>query len=345
MFASLYSDYASATLDEPARHRAGVGHREATSSTSTALSVQVGVFWDRFGYIEPYDTYIFGRTHQGGVKVAYALPGGGRVQAGIGFHEADLQQNLGLDADRARRGGVSASGPSSSARTCCARGRATSASCRRSRTARCTSPALDARYKLPDDRGTAYLAFALLQHGQGALPRARARGHALDRRPRPHRELPRPRRERRRHRPHVHARDRRQDATSSIAIGVRAFGMATWVRSPQVDEMDPLQQQGSPPLLQVGRRAELPLLPKLAASVRYDRVILDVYDSQDSFRVLSPKICVPARQLGRAVRQYSHYWYGDKIHAAPRPGPARDDARHRRVQAAGAGRLVISRPS
>jgi hypothetical protein len=54
--------------------------------------VQLGVFWDRFGYIQPYDTYIFGRTHQGGVKVAYALPGGGGPGHAC-LHQAQLQQN------------------------------------------------------------------------------------------------------------------------------------------------------------------------------------------------------------------------------------------------------------
>ena len=58
--------------------------------------MQVGVFWDRFGYIEPYDTYMFGRTHQGGARSCTTLPGGGRVQTGIGIHQAQLQQNQGM---------------------------------------------------------------------------------------------------------------------------------------------------------------------------------------------------------------------------------------------------------
>src|SRR5262249_27018237 len=94
MFASLYSDYASAQL----ANQLGVAQASVTAEhflNQRGLSVQVGVFWDRYGYVQPYDTYIFGRTHQGGAKVAYTLPGGGKVQAGLGLHEADLQQNQG----------------------------------------------------------------------------------------------------------------------------------------------------------------------------------------------------------------------------------------------------------
>jgi hypothetical protein len=46
-------------------------------------------------------------------------------------------------------------------------------------------------------------------------------------------------------------------------------------------------------------------------------VILDVYDSQDSFRVLSPKLSFPLDDWGELFFQYSHYWYGDKIQLRP----------------------------
>jgi hypothetical protein len=51
----------------------------------------------------------------------------------------------------------------------------------------------------------------------------------------------------------------------------------------------------------------------MRVSMRYDRVILDVYDSSDSFHVLSPKISFPLDGWGELFVQYSHYWYGDKI--------------------------------
>ena len=253
MFASLYSDYArrSSRTSSASRRRRSP---RTTSSTSRALSVQVGVFWDRFGYIEPYDTYIFGRTHQGGAKVAYALPGGGRVQAGIGFHEADLQQNQGT-TPIAHVVGAYPVGPVEVGAYLLRTWTRDKRQLARSRTARCTSPASTRskaarrpRHRVPRVR--------LLQHGQRALPRARARGHALDRRPRHHRELPRPRLQRRRHRPHVHVAGdvkvaaHRPDRRARVRhgdVGALAAGRR--------DGRD--REQGSPALPQVGRRAEL----------------------------------------------------------------------------------------
>ena len=77
---------------------------------------------------------------------------------------------------------------------------------------------------------------------------------------------------------------------------------------------DGRDQEPRPPAVpQVGRRAELLMLPKLARRARYDRVILDDYDRENSFRVLSPKIGFPLDNWGELFVQYSHYWYGDKI--------------------------------
>ncbi|HEV7554288.1 MAG TPA: hypothetical protein VGO00_02470, partial [Kofleriaceae bacterium] len=100
-------------------------------------------------------------------------------------------------------------------------------------------------------------------------------------------------------------------------VDLRAFGMATWVRSPQVDEMDPLQNRDRRLYVKWGIEPSYRLLPKLVASVRYDRVILDVYDSQDSFRVVSPKLTFPLDNWGDLFVMYSHYTYGDKIQLRP----------------------------
>ncbi|HEY6040055.1 MAG TPA: hypothetical protein VIV58_37490, partial [Kofleriaceae bacterium] len=157
MFASLYSDYAQADVAD----QLGIAQASVTANNFLDvkhLSVQVGVFWDRYGYIEPYDTYIFGRTHQGGMKLAYELATGTRIQGGIGFHQAELQQNLGL-TPIAHVAAVQPVGPVDVGayvlRTW-------------TRDQRQLSPiqdgtmyvaGLDARYKLPHDRGSSYLAF------------------------------------------------------------------------------------------------------------------------------------------------------------------------------------------
>ena len=97
-------------------------------------------------------------------------------------------------------------------------------------------------------------------------------------------------------------------------IGVRTFGMASWVRSKQVDEMDPALNRDRRLYIKWGVEPSYRLLPQLQVAVRYDRVMLDVYDSENSFRVLSPKIGFPLDTWGEIFFMYSHYWYGDKVH-------------------------------
>src|SRR5262249_23541260 len=109
------------------------------------------------------------------------------------------------------------------------------------------------------------------------------------------------------------------DITTKIdaRTAVRTFGMATWVRSPQVDEMDPLQNKDRRLYFKWGVEPSYLVLPKLRLSARYDRVILDVYDAEDSFHVLSPKLGFPLDGWGELFLQYSHYWYGSKIQLRP----------------------------
>lgn len=96
-------------------------------------------------------------------------------------------------------------------------------------------------------------------------------------------------------------------------IGVRAFGMATWVRSKQVDEMDPAINRDRRLYLKWGVEPSYAVHPSVRLSARFDRVILDLYDAENSFRVLSPRISFPLEQWGELFFQYSHYWYGDKV--------------------------------
>jgi hypothetical protein len=310
LFASLYSDYATARLENQlgvaqasvsAKHFAGVD----------PLSVQVGVFWDRFGYLEPYDTYVFGRTHQGGAKIAYELPGGGRVQTGIGLHQAQLQQNLGL-TPVAHIAGAYPVGPvelgAYALRTW-------------TRDKRQLSPiqdgtmyvaGLDARYKLPEDRGTAYLAFGYyrMDHVLYLAPALEVM-HSTGGRGLTENFLGLDSSEDGSGQMYTLATDVKTNITDEL--GLRVFGMATWVRSPQVDEMDPQINRDRRLYLKWGIDPSYKIIPKLRVSARFDRVILDMYDAENSFRVLSPRITFPLDTWGELFFMYSHYWYGDKV--------------------------------
>jgi hypothetical protein len=317
LFASLYSDYASARLE----NQLGVAQASVTAKhfmDVEPLTVQLGVFWDRFGYVEPYDTYIYGRTHQGGVKVAYELPGGGRVQTGVGIHQAQLQQNLGLTPiahlaavyPMPRVDGLEL-------------GLYTLRTWTRDK--RQLSPikdgtmwvaGLDARYKLPNERGMAYLGFGYynMDHVLYLAPALEVM-HSTGGRGLTENYL---------------GLDSSEDGSGSMytlagdvkvnitdRIGARAFGMTTWVRSPQVDEMDPLLNRDRRLYLKWGVEPSFKIIPQLRASVRYDRVVLDVYDSENSFRVMSPRITFPLDTWGELFFMYSHYWYGDKVRLRP----------------------------
>jgi hypothetical protein len=314
MFASLYSDYAAARLE----NQFGVAQASVTANNfldQDGLSVQLGVFWDRFGHIEPYDTYVFGRTHQGGVKVNYALPTGGHVQAGIGMHQAELQQNLGL-TPIANVAGSYPVGPIDvgvyTLRTW-------------TRDKRQLSPiqdgtmwvtGLDAKYKLPDDRGTAYVALSYYNMDKVLyLAPALEVMHSTGGRGMTENFL---------------GLDSSNDGTGHMytlatddkikitpEAQVRTFGMMTWVRSQQVDEMDPLKNKDRRLYLKWGIEPSYLVMPKLRVSTRYDRVILDMYDAENSFHVMSPRVSFPLDNWGEIFFQYSHYWYGSKVQLRP----------------------------
>ncbi len=312
LFASLYSDYASARLE----NQLGIAQASVTAESfldQKGLSVQLGVFWDRYGYVEPYDTYVFGRTHQGGVKVAYQLPFGGRVQGGIGIHQAQLQQNLGLTPIAHLAGSY----PVATNLTLGAYALRTWTRDRRQ-----LSPiqdgtmyvtGADARYKLPSERGSIYAALSYyhmdkvlylapaleVMHstgGRGLTENFLGTDSSDD--------------------GSGHMYTLAVDAPIQVTkqIGVRAFGMATWVRSPQRDEMDPLLNRDRRMYLKWGVEPSYRIVPKLAVSMRFDRVVLDLYDAENSFRVLSPKVSFPLDTWGEIFFMYSHYWYGDKVH-------------------------------
>jgi len=315
LFASLYSDYASARLE----NQLGVAQASVTAKKfldHDPLTVQLGVFWDRFGHIEPYDTYVFGRTHQGGVKVAYELPGNGRVQAGIGMHQAQLQQNLGLTPIAHVAGaypvieGLELGGYVLRTWT---------------RDKRQLSPiqdgtmwvaGADARYKMPRGLGDAYLAFGYynMDHVLYLAPALEVM-HSTGGRGMTENYLGLDSSEDGSGHMYTLATDVKTNVTDDI--GVRAFGMATWVRSPQSDEMDPQVNKDRRLYLKWGVEPSYMVNASLKLSARFDRVILDMYDSENSFRVLSPKITFPLARWGELFFMYSHYWYGDKVQLRP----------------------------
>jgi hypothetical protein len=314
IFASLYSDYASPQLE----NQLGIAQASVSADhflDHEPLSVQLGVFWDRFGYLEPYDTYVFGRTHQGGFKVAYDLPGGGRAQAGLGLHQAQLQQNQGM-TPIAHLAGAYPVGPVEVGGYLLRSWTRDKPQLSPIQDGTMWVAGLDARYQLPAEHGSAYLAFSYVDMAKVLyLAPALEVMHSTGGRGLTENFL---------------GLDDSDDGTGHMftlagdvpakiddRIGVRAFGMATWVRSNQVDEMDPLRNRDRRMYLKWGVEPSYLVLPRLRVSARFDRVVLDLYDAENSFRVLSPKVAFPLDDWGEIFLMYSRYWYGDKVHLRP----------------------------
>ena len=315
LFASLYSDYATTELE----NQFGIAQASVSASKFLGyddLSVELGVFWDRFGFIEPYDTYMFGRTHQGGFKLRWDFNDRAYVQGGIGAHQEQLQQNQGLTPVAHLAGGI----PVSEAAVV---GAYLLKAWTRDK--RQLSPiengdllvaGVDLRYDLPADLGPAYLAASYYKADQVLfLAPAVELLHSTGGRGLTENFLG------------AEASNNGTGALFNLAVdvpvkitpevGVRVFGMTSWVLSDQADTDDPMANKDRRLYLKWGMEPGYRISPRLRASLRYDRVILDMYDSANSFRVFSPKLSFPLDEWGELFVMYSRYQYGDKIQLRP----------------------------
>ena len=71
MFASQFSDWSETTLKGQSGLATAFVEHEWTTADWLDIGVRAGMFWDRFGFVEPYDTYLFGRTHAGGLALNF----------------------------------------------------------------------------------------------------------------------------------------------------------------------------------------------------------------------------------------------------------------------------------
>jgi len=314
LFASLYSDYAETQLDDQfgiAQASVGVDH----FLDLAPLSVELGVFWDRYGYIAPYDTYMFGRTHQGGLKLRWDFSERAYLQGGVGVHQALLQQNQGVTPLVHLAGGVPVGDV------------VVGGYLLRSwtRDKRQLSPiedgtmwiaGVDASYALPRQLGSVYAALSHLWADQvlflapavEVLHSTGGRGLTEN----------------------FFGLQGSDNGTGRILSGaldaplrlapqvdVRVFGMISHVRSEQVDEMNPVRNKDDRWYLKWGADPGYHLGEHVRASLRFDRVILDMRDAENSFRAISPRLGFPLADWGELAVQYTRYFYGDRVQLRP----------------------------
>jgi hypothetical protein len=103
---------------------------------------------------------------------------------------------------------------------------------------------------------------------------------------------------------------------SDVTLGL--FGMVTYVRSDQKDP-DPQINRDKRTLFKWGAELGWTPLSWLGIALRYDRVILDVKDDADSFRVISPRVSLRTHWLADAeiFLQWSYYTYGARVQLRP----------------------------
>jgi GH15 family glucan-1,4-alpha-glucosidase len=314
IFASLYSDYAEAKLD----NQFGIAQASVAADRFLGLrplSVELGVFWDRFGYLPSYDTYLFGRTHQGGVKARWGFAGEGYLQAGVGVHQALLQQNQGVTPIAHLVGGVPV-GPVLVGGYLLRSWTRDQRQLSQIEDGTMWVVGLDARVRLPRELGEVYagasqmwadsvlfLAPAIeLLHSTGGRGltenyfglassdngTGRILSGAL--------EAP---------------------MTLTPLVALRTFGMVARVDSEQVDAMDASLNKDDRYYLKWGVEPTYRVHPHIVAGLRYDRVVLDLKDAENSFRAISPRVVFPLLDWGELAVQFTHYVYGDKIQLRP----------------------------
>jgi hypothetical protein len=340
LMGSLYSDAARPLLD----HQLGLAQGWVTyryrpnlgDTVKMGLRVKGGAFWDRFGYMPKYDTYLFGRTHQMGEQVKVDLDIGRFniwLLHGIGTHLEAIDANQGLTLLHYASAGVGYArtvelgfyflendardkrplkeltdanmavvGTDVRVDTHAVGKVFAGTSFVKADQATYLSPALEIMHAY-GGRGVTenYLGTQSSENGTGSLWNVGfqydwsltetfrfARG--TERSPLPW----------------------RGDLTASL------FGVYQFVQSKQASP-DPLVNKDDRKSLKWGAELGWRIHEIVGISARYDRVVLDVGDSANSFRVLSPKLAFYTNFLTKEqiFIQYSRYKYNERVRLRP----------------------------
>ena len=85
LFAAEFSDWA----EQPSKGHSTPATVFAEHTWETApvvVRLRAGMFWERMGYLDAYDTYVFGRTHVGGASLHVDVLDVAYVRGGFGAH-------------------------------------------------------------------------------------------------------------------------------------------------------------------------------------------------------------------------------------------------------------------
>ena len=332
---SLYSDAAKTDVSrQPGLSQGWLTYRtdlDFVPFFKTRLRVKGGAFWERYGHMPKYNTYIFARTHQMGENVRLELEKDDWtfwLQHGIGTHLEDISANQGLTLLHYASVGASYAHAvelggyifDSKARDKRALTQLTDASMGivgvdlRADTqlagriygatsyisadqATFMAPAVEVMHSY-GGRGISenYLGTQSSENGTGSLWNV---GLQYD----------------------LSLADVYKGWTGGASplpwhgdVNASLFGMYTFVQSKQ-QSLDPLANRDDHKAFKWGADAGYRITEWVSASLRYDRVVLDVDDSANSFRILSPRISFFTSFITREMLyiQYSRYLYNARI--------------------------------
>jgi hypothetical protein len=339
LMGSLYSDWARPLID----HQFGISQGyltfhwdKETPRVRFKLQVRGGAFWDRWGYLEEYDTYLFGRTHQLGGQTRgewstrrftfWLLQGVGAHldaidanqgltilnYAGAGFRyknifETGFYFNDQLEQDKRQLKEIKDAdmrvyGLEAKLHLARLGHFYVGGSIITTSNATYLSPALEVVHAY-GGRGITenYLGTDKSENGTGRLYNlAFEHRYSLA-------ELLRS------------AGPSRLRALHGGDLQLTWFGLATYVLSKQADP-DPTINKNGRTYFKWGVMMAYNALSWLGISLRYDRVTLDSNDDANGFRILTPRITLRTHWLvdGEIYVQYSRYFYGGRV--ALRPG-------------------------
>lgn len=337
MMGSLYSDSAQPLL----ANQLGISQAYLTyrffpklKGVKARVIVKGGSFWDRFGYLPKYDTYLIGRTHQIGEQIRGELDVGKftfSALQGFGVHLENIQALQGMTMINYLRGAVSydktlelgvyyANNWTQDERqlitiTDASMGvkaidvRASSKVAGELYVVGSIVDANEANFLAPslellDSSGGQgitqnYLGLTSSQNGSGDLYNF---GFEYD-----------------------HSLATLLHAVASTPehpvwgdLKLSLFGMFTSVTSKQTSS-DPTVNRNDIQYFKYGVDTTYWGLEWLGLGLRYDHVVMNTGDNADQFRIVSPRLSLRSHWLGEDILflQYSHYFYGERIELRP----------------------------
>lgn len=346
LMGSLYSDWARPLLDR----QWGIAQGFLTFRWESLgprlrfrMHLRAGSFWDRFGWLENYDTYLFGRTHQlgGQVRLEFGLRDVTLwLVQGIGVHQEALDANQGLTLLNYLHAGLDVRKFAQIGFYFLDTQSRDKQQLKEIQDASMRVIGLDAR--ISPWVGSLYLGGSLITASQAQyLSPVVEVMHALGGRGLVENYLGTDKSDgvgsvwslageysvslqrilRHFGRGPDAAERSARDSLSVMKrgeIALKWFGLLAYTQSKQADPDPAVNRDGR---LSFKWGAELLWQPLsfLFASVRYDRVIIDVQDDAAAFRVFTPRIGFTVNWLvgAQIFLQYAHYDYGERVRLRP----------------------------